>query len=300
MKYPLGEKTNSAKGGLSFSLAVVIYILLSAFWGVLSQTAGLLDSVAAKYIGYLLSPLAICIALAVSLKLGAQPPKQVFPVRCKPKYYLIALLLVFGLMFSLSSVNGYLVQLLEMMGYTPRSSTLPDLSGWGIVWAVLVIALLPAVAEEALFRGVMANNMADDAGTVRTVFLVGFAFALYHGSVEQTVYQFICGCLFTLLALRSGSVLPSVLIHFLNNALILIFYRFNLVDALGNLALPQAAYIALTVCSAVSLAAAFALLVFDKSPVKPARTGGVSRFFLWGSAGLFILILIWILGLFAV
>ena len=59
-------------------------------------------------------------------------------------------------------------------------------------------------------------------GNVAAVLASAGLFALYHQSPAQTIYQFICGACFALIALRSGSILPTVVSHFVNNALILI------------------------------------------------------------------------------
>ena len=297
MNLTLGENLNSAKGGLSYSVTVVLYVILNLFVGSIVQSCGLQNTDAGMYILYLLSPSAIAVAVAITLYAGKLKPKQVFPVKCKPKYYLIALLLIFGLMFSLSTVNGYLVELLKLLGYNPSTSTLPSFEGWGLVWGLLVIAFIPAVFEEALFRGVMLNNVEEDAGTYRAAFIIAFAFSLYHGSVEKTIYQFICGFAFALLALRSRSILPTIIIHFINNALIILLYAFNLVDDLGNIVMPQWAFITVTVMSALSLVAALLLLVFDKSQVKPKKKNGVAPFFIWASVGIIVMASIWIAGL---
>lgn len=298
MNLSLGENLTSAKGGFAFSVTVVVYVFLSLVLSLIIELSGAAGTQGALYAAYLVSPAAIAAGCAATVFAGKLGFRQAFPVRCKLKYYAIALLLVFGLMFSLGTVNGYLVQFLETLGYQPRSSTLPDLDGWGIVWAVLVIAVIPAVFEEALFRGVILNNAEEGAGTLRAVLLCGFVFSLYHGSVEQTVYQFICGCLFALLAVRSRSVLPSVVIHFINNALILVFSRFGLFDELGNLAMPPAVNVAVTVLSAVSFVAATLLLVLDRAQTKPKKEGGVCPFFVWGALGTVIMAVLWIAGLF--
>lgn len=297
MNLSLGENLTSAKGGFSYSVTVVLYVILNLIVGLIVNSSGLSGTDGGTYLLYLISPAAIAAAVAVTLYAGKLKPKQVFPVKCKPKYYFIALLLIFGLMFSLTSVNGYFVELIEKLGYTPASSTLPSFDGWGIVWGLLCIALIPAVFEEALFRGVMLGNTEEETGTFRAAFIVAFAFSLYHGSVEKTIYQFICGFAFALLAMRSRSLLPTIIIHFLNNAVIIILYACNLVDDLGNIAMPQWAFITITVLSAVSLVAALLMLIFDKSQTKPKKQGGVARFFIWASVGIILMASIWLTGL---
>ena len=157
-------------------------------------------------------------AMAITLKYKKFPVRRAFPVKCHPKYFLIALLLIFGLIFSVSWIDTGVTELLKLMGYVPKGQDayLPNLSGGLIVPALLVIAVMPAIFEEGLFRGVILNSVEDGVGTIRTVFIVGFAFSLFHASAEQTVYQFLAGCVFAFVALRAGSILPSVLMHFIN------------------------------------------------------------------------------------
>lgn len=288
-------------GGLAFSAAVTINLIISLIASVIIGADGIAGTDAAKYISYLVSPVAIAITLAVALCLYKQPARRIMPVRCSPKYYLIGLMLIFGLLFSLSSLNEYLIKLFELMGYERRQSTLPDLSGWNLLPAIVVIAVLPAALEEILFRGIVLNNIEEETGSVASVFLVGLIFSLYHASVEQTIYQFICGCLFTLLSVRSRSVAPAVLIHFINNAVILVFGACGLLDANGNLVLSQGWEIGLTVASALSLAGAVVWLVLDKKVrfgLYKQQKGGVKNFFIFASVGIAVTALSWILGLF--
>lgn len=236
--------------------------------------------------------------VVLTLKLFKIQPKPLFPVKCHPKYYLIAVLLIFGLLFSASYVDAPFIELFKLMGYKPReaSSYFPTLSGGWVVLALLVIAVMPAIFEEAVFRGVILNTCEQSFGSVRTVFIVGFCFALFHGSPEQTVYQFIAGCAFAFLAVRSGSILPSVLMHFLNNGILVVFGACNLFDEAGNLIMSDGAFIAVTVLSALSFIAAITLLVLDKKPLKKGDKKTLAQFFIFASIGIAIMFLSWILS----
>ena len=292
----------SAKGGgLAFSVAVVLNVFVGLIASVIIGASGLTGTDAAKYLGYLTSSIALIATVLVMRFMFNQPLRKFATLKCHPKYILIGLLLIYGLLFSLNSLNGYLIKLFELMGYTPKSSTLPDLSGWNLLPAILVIAVLPAVLEEFLFRGIILNNIEGEVGSVRTIFLVGFIFSLYHGSVEQTIYQFICGCLFALLAIRSRSITPVVLIHFINNAIILILYAVGALDANGNLIISQGGNIAITVTSAICLVGAVVWLILDrkiKFGLVKVERANVKDFFLFGLAGIAVTALTWVLNLF--
>lgn len=291
---PLGSRA----GGLSYTVLIAVNLLISLIVQTILMGSGAYGTDGAKYVSYLVAPLAIGVTMLLALLLFKQPAKRLLSVKTRPKYYLIALLLIFGLLFSLNSANDYIVKLFELMGYKSQSSTLPDISGWKIVPAILVIAVLPAVMEEIMFRGILLNNLEEGVGTVRTVFLVGFCFSLYHGRLEQTVYQFICGCLFALLALRSRSILPSIIIHFLNNALIIVLYACGAVDAVtGELLISQTANIIISVFSALSLIGAVVWLSLDKQLKKPCAFHGVRDFFIFAAIGILAMAALWISNL---
>lgn len=299
----INPRLNSATGGIAYSAAAFTYfIVLFVVSLILKLTALDSKSDAYLYISYLVSPAAISLSVFGVLKFRKISFKSIVPVKCNPKYFLIAALLIYGLVFALSWVNGVSVKFFELFGYKQREagSYLPDLSGGKVVLALLVIAVLPALFEELLFRGIILNSCENGAGTVRTVFLVGFCFSLFHASPEQTVYQFITGCAFAFIALRSGSILPSVLMHFINNALIVIFAACGLFDEAGNLIISTGGNIALIVTSAVALIGALVWLILDKTPVKKCEKGGVKSFFFCAAPAIAVFGIVWIVSLFGV
>lgn len=291
---PLG----SAAGGLSFSATVIVNLIISIIASAVISLASLKGTDAAKYISVLVSPIAIAVILTLTLKIVKQPSRAIMPLKTHPKYFIIGVLLIFGLLFSLNSLNEYLIKLFELTGYQRRETFVPDVTGWKIVPALLVIAVLPAIFEEIMFRGILLNNAEEGAGTVRAIFLSGLCFSLYHGSVEQTVYQFICGCLFAFLAVRSRSVAPTVVIHFLNNAVILVLMACGLLDDGGALIMPKTAEITVSVLSSVSLIGAVVWLILDKKELKKCREDGVKLFFVFAAVGIGAMVLMWIAGLF--
>ena len=206
------------------------------------------------------------------------------------KYFLIAIALQFGLLFSLDKVNSYFLELLELIGYSggmSDASSLPSMAGAGIVGALAVVAVLPAFLEESIFRGVMLEGM-KALGTAAACLLGGLCFSLFHQNPEQTIYQFICGAAFTLLAIRADSLLPAVAAHLLNNAFIVLELRFSFLQHV-----PLGGEIAIYVLSALSLVGSLVwLLFFDKRGntkgqvpckafVKPALPGIIVCAVMW-------------------
>jgi hypothetical protein len=267
MDLTLGEKLSAEKSGLSYSIHVSFYFLVS-FVVLVILSAFSITGDGKIYLQYLVSPIAIALTLTVCFTALKVPAKDALPIKCKPKYFLIALLLMFGLLFSVSYLNTLFLNFLQLFGYKQKmtSSSLPDLSGGKVVAALIVIAVLPAIMEEALFRGVILRGAEAGAGSIGAIFIVGFLFSLFHGSAEQTIYQFICGCVFALLAVRSNSILPTILAHFLNNAVIIIFSAANLFNEEGNLILSSTGNIVITVLSALCFVGGMVWLILDKTP----------------------------------
>ncbi len=284
-----------AESGLSYSVAALLSVLLSYLVSAVSSTAAGADYASKDwylYLAYLTPQIVFCGAIAVYFVRSREPFLAPFR-KTRPKYFLIAFLLQFGLLFSLSELNGLFVGFWEKMGYVSSGVSVPDLTGWRLLPALITIALLPAVCEETLFRGVLTRKMHDGGwGMLPTLLISGGLFALFHGRPEQTVYQFLCGVCFSLVALRAGSVLPTVLAHFCNNAAILVLSVFGFADFSD---FPLACHISLIVCASVCLLGVLVyLLFFDK---QGNRKGGVkdgAPFFLAAGGGILVCALEWI------
>ena len=297
--------TGAEYGGITFSGAVIVYAALSLIFAVICSSTGFSDNGGDVYIylNYLVSPVAITIALFVVTKFARQPLRRSLLVKMPPgaaaKWCAVAVLLAFGLLFSLSWLNIGFEKLIRWLGYKPAPSYFPDLSGGRAALALLVMAVLPALFEEVLFRGAVLQSIKEETGHLNAVLLCGMCFALYHASALQTIYQFVCGCAFALLAIRSRSVLPGMLAHFLNNATIIILQACGL-DTSGSLFdwAPLWAAVLVTVLSALSLAGAVAVMAADKTPLKKPVKGGVFAFFIAAAAGIVVLAVLWVAGFF--
>jgi sodium transport system permease protein len=112
-------------------------------------------------------------------------------------------------------------QLLRFPGARAYSDWLGELLGkqgrLDLGTALVLVALLPAVAEEVTFRGVVLAGLRQSGS--RWIAVVGSAlvFGLFHVNPYHVVAAFAVGLLLGWVALESGSLLPGVLIHLVNN-----------------------------------------------------------------------------------
>jgi sodium transport system permease protein len=86
---------------------------------------------------------------------------------------------------------------------------------------LLLLALLPAICEEVLFRGFVLTGLRHRFGPVRAVILCGILFGVLHLSPARIPVTAALGIVLAILALRGDSLLPAVLCHALYNGLII-------------------------------------------------------------------------------
>lgn len=87
------------------------------------------------------------------------------------------------------------------------------------IGVVLLMALLPAVCEELAFRGFVFGGLVREKGKLRAVVLTAVMFGISHGVLQQSIAASMMGIVLGWITLRTGSILPCILIHFTNNAL---------------------------------------------------------------------------------
>lgn len=84
--------------------------------------------------------------------------------------------------------------------------------------AIISFALIPAILEELLFRYLPMRLIAPYSRR-GAVIISAFFFALIHHNFFTIPYAFIAGVIFMSIDIATNSIIPSVIIHFVNNAI---------------------------------------------------------------------------------
>ena len=87
----------------------------------------------------------------------------------------------------------------------------------------VVMALLPAVAEEFCFRGTIQNTLSQtNLGPMGAIFVTGLTFSLVHFEFDNFLAIWCMGMVLGLIYYYSGSIWVSIAVHFLNNFAVVI------------------------------------------------------------------------------
>lgn len=81
------------------------------------------------------------------------------------------------------------------------------------------ICVIAPICEEYLFRDILLKPLRhfhDGAAAIMS----GLVFGLYHGNFDQFAYAAMLGFFYSVIAVRAGSIKPTILLHALNNLLV--------------------------------------------------------------------------------
>lgn len=84
------------------------------------------------------------------------------------------------------------------------------------ILSFIYIAVLPAIFEELYVRGAVLS-FSKKYGEVFAVIASALLFAAIHMNISQAIFAFLAGVIFAMLTLKTNSIVPSMLLHFLNN-----------------------------------------------------------------------------------
>ncbi len=88
---------------------------------------------------------------------------------------------------------------------------------------LFTVALLPAVAEELVFRGILLNDLNKTFDNVHlSVFISAFIFSFIHFQFFGFFPRLLLGIVLGYLYITSGNILVSMLMHFTNNAVVVL------------------------------------------------------------------------------
>lgn len=92
-------------------------------------------------------------------------------------------------------------------------------SDLGLVFNLTMLALVPGVCEELLFRGYAQRQFERAAGPMGGILLAGGLFGIYHLRPSQLLPLTVLGLYMAYLVWRTGSLIPAMVVHVAHNGL---------------------------------------------------------------------------------
>jgi membrane protease YdiL (CAAX protease family) len=123
-----------------------------------------------------------------------------------------------GSIFSYSQyLFDFLLKPFSLHATSPDVLKFPSGSPLAIGLYFLSVCIIAPLTEEFIFRGV-ALNVFKRYGTRFAIVSTALFFGLFHANLYQTPYAIVIGLLLACVAVETKSIIPSTIIHFINNA----------------------------------------------------------------------------------
>lgn len=250
---------------------LIVSLILTFVAGGMGKTAtDLLSNPAIASVYYVLNGLCLLAIFLVFNKVRKKKPMAAAKIEFKFGWVnaiicvVLALVVLFGFNYFINLISS----LMASAGYNPDASMPLPLNTVGDLFLNLfVLAVVPAICEELIYRGIILNGMRK-FGTHTAVFASAAIFAVAHGSAMQTVYQFVLGIVLGYILIKTGSLVASMIVHFVNNASVVLvnYFSHSAESEITTIASWSTLDIVLAICTALaSVAAVILLLSFIKT-----------------------------------
>ncbi len=205
------KRSNLNYSLLAFGFVLLIYYFLGGYLQQKEIISGLIFSQ--------ILILGIASYLIVGFKFPKENKKDLYSFKkANYSYFIYAIILGLFARMPISYFKIGFLWLFPLPKIFTENNVLTSFNDLNIVYFVLIVALLPAIFEELLFRGsflaIIKRGRSDLAASV----IVGIMFGLMHLNFYTLLETSMLGIIMTWLCLKSGSIFPAMLTHFVNNA----------------------------------------------------------------------------------
>jgi len=174
----------------------------------------------------------IYLGLAVLWARGAKTDlRETFLLRLPTRRGALALGVLVVAMFGLRDLLTRVMHVLPPPGMEQfmriMEQVMVESTQWPLWMALAVVALAPGVCEEAAFRGVVMTGLSRTGSRVVAVGGSALLFGLLHVHPTHVVIATVLGLLLSYATLRMRSILAGVVLHFVNNASVVLVFRYG-------------------------------------------------------------------------
>ncbi len=292
-KRPIRQNANIVAGGLLLSIvlmlacstAIIFLLQLLLPQTILVEGHEIVEQLT-DILYYTLSLGIPCIVMVRWIRIPTQvafPMRRVRLALLIPAIFLFLGADVFGNL-SANFLSGFLEMAFGLVPIAPDFT--PPRNPIAIVFYMISVAVLPAILEEMLFRGVIMQSLRR-FGDGFALVVSAVLFSMFHGNLVQGPPSLLFGLVAGYFVLRTGSLLTGIIMHFINNFLASVSYLllFNATDE--QVMIFNVCWMA--VCVLLGLGAFIYLLITQKNMFRVIPSGypvseGQKHFLFYSSA----------------
>jgi len=117
----------------------------------------------------------------------------------------------------------------------------PQIVQTPLLIVVFLMAVIPALSEEFLFRGFLLSGFRRSVGKWTAILVAGLIFGVFHFVADRIPVAALMGVLLGYVCWQSRSLLPGILIHIMHNASPMVLLHFETVSRWLGLSAAEAA-----------------------------------------------------------
>ncbi len=120
----------------------------------------------------------------------------------------------------MTSITTIITKLFSSGGTTIPTAdfSVDKASALAIITTILYLVIIAPISEEIVFRGLILKTLSP-FGKRNAVVISALLFALMHKNIPQAVGAFAIGIIFATVDTKANSIVPSIIMHSLNNLL---------------------------------------------------------------------------------
>lgn len=167
---------------------------------------------------------AAVVVVTAALRINREPWREALQLRRPAWRYLAAAGLIGVSMWLINiRITLAIAERIELPLENPAMNAVALDPPWLI--SLLCVGLAPAICEELWFRGFWLRSLAQRWPQPLAILVISVAFSAFHLSWAQAVSTLLLSIVFARVTLRSNSIMPAMVAHFLNNACALALSR---------------------------------------------------------------------------
>jgi len=194
---------NVMDSGINFLMSLVIpsvvVLILITLFALFSRMAGsnygeFSKTNVAIIISLLSTPLVFLSTYLIYCKVNKIDCYKASDIKFRVNYQKVLIVIIMSLVavFLISPFITLFDYGCALLGYNPSNSLSYVMdNGFRYVLGVLVMAVVPAICEELLFRGMIFQGLKEKFSATTSIFLSALLFALMHQNIQQFIYPFI-------------------------------------------------------------------------------------------------------------